>query len=199
MTKGSGFSHLREIEEAGYRVTTFRVHKRDLYTYTRYFSRRGRGHTRIYIILGNSGNSGNLIPQLVYFVLLTRNSSNGESGNFLVTLVTAPARSRLPSRPTLGYPVSPPWRLTRAPRPRGCPTFAPPPMRPLAARSRAPAPCFERTPGPGSPAAGVAQKTLPRGRPEGVGNKAHAVAAFGVSRNKCFLTAGTGADRILAG
>jgi hypothetical protein len=96
MTKGTGFSHLREIEEACYRVTTLPNIGGNFSCRSRFILPPRQKKYGVYIVSGNSSNSGNLIPQLAYFALLTRNSSNGESGNIRVIPVTEPVRQGLP-------------------------------------------------------------------------------------------------------
>jgi hypothetical protein len=133
---------------------------------------------------------------------------DGESGYILVTMVT-PRNARPLSKIAVGYLVLPLWLLTLAPRPGGCPlspfvarTFAPPPVRPLPARSRAPAGRFRRAPGPGSPAATgfrpwptklYARGSVGRCKQSSAGRRNRR------SENICFLITGTGTDRILAG
>ena len=157
MTKGTGFSHLREIEEACYRVTTLPNIGGNFSFRSRFILPPRQKKYGVYIVSGNSSNSGNLIPQLAYFALLTRNSSNGESGNIRVITVTGPVRRGLPWIAP-GYPLSPPWRLIPAPLP-GRP--ASPPVSPPTAigRSRGAVlrcipdscPIFRSRPVPGPP------------------------------------------------
>ena len=141
-------------------VTTSGVHKRDLYSRSRYTSRVGRGSTRIYLIFGYNGYNGYKIRQPVYLVLLTGNLSVGESGYILVTTVTPPS-AWPPSRPVAGRLVWALWLLTHAPPPEAraptgrCPASIPDPAADEAPTGPLGAPrgLFRGLPGPQSPAA----------------------------------------------
>jgi hypothetical protein len=141
---------------------------------------------------------------------------DGESGYILVTMVT-PRNARPLSKIAVGYLVLPLWLLTLAPRPGGrrlLPFLAPPrtDLRPAGGGApygpaSAPLGRFRGVPEPGyrrpRPPSGSGQKTPPRGRPKGVGNKARAAAEPTGQKTSVFWPgrrpAGAGGDRILAG